>query len=70
MLDRVSEIVRKYNADFPKFDAIWVVKATWYSMSLYGFQSNENVSIIDCSSIYNISNKLKQKLRIAMKVHG
>nr|XP_022292249.1 mucin-4-like isoform X6 [Crassostrea virginica] len=42
VLDRVSEIVRKYNADFPKFDAIWVVKATWYSMSLYGFQTNEN----------------------------
>ena len=49
VLDRVSAIVRKYNADFPKFDAIWVVKATWYNMNLYGFQSNENVSIIDCS---------------------
>lgn len=44
ILNKVNDIVKKYNTDYPKFDATWLVKATWYNMSFFGYSASENVS--------------------------
>lgn len=44
ILNKVNGIVRKYYTDYPNFDAIWLVKATWYNMSFFGYSASENVS--------------------------
>eukprot|EP00105_Crassostrea_gigas_P040596 XP_019924744.1 PREDICTED: uncharacterized protein LOC105332978 [Crassostrea gigas] len=42
ILNKVNDIVKKYYTDYPKFDATWLVKATWYNMSFFGYSASEN----------------------------
>lgn len=46
ILNKVNDIVKKYYTDYPKFDATWLVKATWYNMSFFGYSASENVSSV------------------------